>query len=389
MPPSSAATRTEQYYDNTIGPDTLLFCRQKQLKTSIIFASGSFDDLDWIDILPASSTRGERTAFIVTDQTVGNLYASDLQNCLETAHIRTRLLTIDDGEVGKSINSYIRTASDIIEHGVDKNSFIFGLGGGVVNNVAGVCAATIYRGIGLIQIPTTVLAQADAAIDFKQAVNLGQGKNLVGAYYPAHAVIVMQKVLETLDERNVRNGFAEILKHALLQDTDFLRYIASHNGHMTDSTFLKRCIRKCIDLKLPTLNGDPKDDLNEMLPQYGHAVGHAIEYLSGYSLLHGEAIAIGICISAEVALRRGICSEDTVSEHYDAFRRLGLPLSVPDSISTNDLIDMIRRDKHYTNHCEMVLPKAIGQIAMDGRNVTFGVTDDELSLAIEVNRNRR
>jgi 3-dehydroquinate synthase len=379
----------EQYSESVIDPAPLLFCRQKQLKTNIIFASGSFEDLDWSDILPATFIHGARTAFIITDKVVGHLYAAELQSSLEKAHIRTTLIIVEDGEAGKSINSFISTASSIIENRVDKNSLIFGLGGGVVNNVAGVCAATIYRGIGLMQIPTTVLAQADAAIDFKQAVNLGQGKNLLGAYYPAHSVIVMPKVLETLDERNIRNGYAEILKHALLQDADFLKYMVSHNGDLTESEFLRRCVRKAIDLKLPTLNGDPRDDINEMLPQYGHAVGHAVEYLSKYSLLHGEAIAIGICVSAEVARGRGICSENTVSAHYGAFRRFGLPFSVPDYISTADLIGMIRRDKHYTDQCEMVLPKTVGQIARNGRNVTFGVTDDELSRAIEVNRGRR
>lgn len=251
-------------------------------------------------------------------------------------------------------------------------------------------ASTLYRGIGLVHFPTSLLAQVDAAIDFKQAINFDHGKNLVGSYYPASKIIVDPLVLRTLDMRLIRDGLAESIKHAICQDTKFLSYICSNSEHLADLDFLAEVVSKSIELKLEVMSGDLDSDYDETLKQYGHAIGHAVEHLSDGEIFHGEAIAIGMCVSSEAALLLGLSDIETVEMHYDVFTRMGLPTTVPESLSLSDLWEKIRYDKHFlSGKAYMGLVRTAGVMALTN-NGNYGhyVAREVIFEAIERNRHR-
>jgi 3-dehydroquinate synthase len=273
---------------------------------------------------------------------------------------------------------------------MDEGSVIVDVGGGVVNNMAGFLAATLYRGVELIHIPTTTMAQVDAAIDFKQAVNSKKGKNLTGAYHPASHVLIDPDTLATLPERHIRNGLAESLKHAITQDAEFFQWLLKNERPLTDLDFWETVIRRTIALKVPLLNGDPHDEANEMLPQYGHSIGHAVEHVSGYAFLHGEAVAIGMCVSAEIARLIGVCDEATVEAHYQLCSRYGLPTQIPQSINVEDVLNTIRYDKHYLGSLpRMALVSSVGTVWKDQGVVSIPIDYPILARAIEANQSHR
>jgi len=242
-----------------------------------------------------------------------------------------------------------------------------------------------------VHIPTSLLAQVDAAVDFKQAINFEHGKNLIGSYYPASKIIVDPLVLRTLDIRLIRDGLAESVKHAICQDTKFLSYICSNSEHLTDPDFLYQVVVKSIDLKLQVMSNDMDSDFDETLKQYGHAIGHAVEHLSDGSIFHGEAIAIGMCVSAEIALLMGLSDTDTLDMHYDTFTRLGLPTTVPKGYSLSDLWEKIRYDKHFlSGKAYMGLIRTSGVLA-NAANGNFGhyIDQEVVFSAIDKNRKRQ
>jgi 3-dehydroquinate synthase len=249
-------------------------------------------------------------------------------------------------------------------------------------------ASTLYRGIGLIHFPTSLLAQVDAAIDFKQAINFDHGKNLIGSYYPASKIVVDPIVLRTLDVRLIRDGLAESIKHAICQDTPFLSYIFSNSECLTDPEFLYEVVTKSIALKLEVMRGDLDSDYDETLKQYGHAIGHAVEHLSEGDLYHGEAIAIGMCVSAEIALLLGLSDEETLDQHYNVFQRIGLPTTVPEAFSLSDLWEKIRYDKHFlSGRAYMGLVRTAGVMApTDNGNFGHYIEKSVIFEAIEKNR---
>ncbi len=363
------------------------FYRHKKMETDIVVEPGLVSKLDKVRIIPESMA--DSMHFIITDSKVDSLYGEKvLQSFLEAGY-NVKKLVIPEGESSKNIHEYIRLADEIFSYGMDKKSILISLGGGVVNNMAGFLASTLYRGVGLIHIPTTVMAQLDAAIDFKQAVNSTKGKNLMGSYHPAMIIVIDPEVLKTLDERYVRDGISESIKHALVQDQGLLDYLLDYNGDIKDIRFLEEVVRKTIQLKVPLLIGDVKDDHNEMLPQYGHSVGHAIEHLSSYDFLHGEALAIGMCVIAEISRLLDFCDDSLVDLHYNICKQYDLPTVVPEYMTSEDICNKIKYDKHHvkTNpHMALLIDR--GEVWHDGG--VHGVPIDYaiLKRAIEINKSR-
>ncbi len=335
------------------------FSRGKVMTSQICIEKGMVKKLDAFRIIPASSFASPHV--LLTDSLVDPHYGDKVLEGLRFGGLNIRKIVVEAGESTKNITEYSRIADEIFAGGIDKRSYLISLGGGVINNIAGFLASTLYRGIGLIHIPTSMMAQVDAAIDFKQAVNSSHGKNLFGSYYPARSILIDPEVLSTLDRRHVVNGISESIKHALVQDHEFFDYLMKYQGDLHDINFLDYVVRHSIELKVPLLNGSVDDDYNEMLPQYGHSIGHAIEHLSAYEFLHGESIAIGMCISAEIAHILGICNKDVVDAHYAVFQKYELPTVVPTEMSVEDIVATIRYDKHYMlGNPEMALPQEIG-----------------------------
>uniref|UniRef100_A0A7S2EXT9 3-dehydroquinate synthase domain-containing protein n=1 Tax=Stereomyxa ramosa TaxID=1078864 RepID=A0A7S2EXT9_9EUKA len=242
------------------------------------------------------------------------------------------------------------------------------------------------------------MGMTDAAIDFKQAVNHRKGKNLLGAYYPASTIVIDTECLQTLSDRHILNGIAEALKHALAQSRSMTEMIVTplretNLACLRDPEYLDMVCRTCIDHKVPTLIYYTQSNFNEMVPQYGHAIAHALEHLSFHCgdsvkpLLHGEAVAIGMCVSAEVAFILGICDEQTVSEHYEFISDSGLPTFVPRNMTLKDIMAKLRYDKHYVKKPAMGLLSKIGfMYSKDGdyaQTIPHEVTLKALSANIE------
>jgi 3-dehydroquinate synthase len=254
----------------------------------------------------------------------------------------------------------------------------------------------IYRGIGLVHFTTTTMGMLDAALDFKQAINHQQGKNLLGCYHPASTIVIDPDVTATLSTRHTLNGIAEALKHALCQSEDMLTAIVEpvvRDGisAIHDGSYIEDVCKYSIEIKVPTLDHYHASDFNEMCPQYGHAVGHAVEYLSWKDkrepLLHGEAVCIGMCVSAEIAFMRGLCDQSVVDLHYSSVTNIGLPAFIPENQSAEQILNKMTYDKHFIKMPSMGLLSRIGEMAMDeNESFTFHVTIDELRAAIRLNK---
>eukprot|EP00961_Rhodomonas_salina_P170540 2298722-Rhodomonas_salina.1 len=281
----------------------------------------------------------------------------------------------------------------ILRNGITKNSCIISLGGGVVNNICGFLASALYRGVPMIHITTTCMGMLDAAIDFKQAVNHCCGKNLLGAYYPASQIIIDPTVLVTQSERAVRNGIAEAIKHGLCHSPDLLNFILEGAHDVKNPEYLENLIKMTVALKAPTLTHYDESNFNEMCPQYGHSVGHACEFLgfkgSGVALLHGEAVAIGCCVSAEISRIMGLCDDACVEAHYDAFARSGLPTIVPEDQADEDVLYQMVYDKHYEKKsATMGLCTSVGVMHQKDGNFAFEIDDAIILEAIRINKAR-
>lgn len=361
------------------------FYRHKTLHSDIFVQRGLIKDIAAYDIIPSQSRSSAH--FIITDDRVDGFYGDRVLTSLLADGLNVKKIVVPEGEATKNISVFSDVADEIFSYGLDKHSIIFSLGGGVINNLAGVLASTLYRGIGLMHIPTSSMSQVDAALDFKQAINSSLGKNLIGSYYPASKILIDPEALLTLDDRHLNNGIAESIKHALTQSVEFAEVLRRYAPSIHDVTVLQDIVSRTIKLKVPLLCGDVADDVNEMLPQYGHSVAHAVEHLSAYQLLHGEAVTIGICVSAEISKILGFCDDETVDAHYELSRLYSLPTSVPDTISADEICDKIRYDKHYVKGCpHMALPVAVGEMWNADGVYSVPVEYETLKRAIEINK---
>lgn len=363
------------------------FGRSKRMETKIVIKRGLLQELDRLEIL--TPERRSSPHFLITDSNVDAHYGDLVLRKLRQSGLQVVKLVMKAGEGEKNFDTYLDLMEKIFAHGMDEGSVIFNVGGGVVNNMAGFLAATIYRGVMLIHLPTSTMAQVDAAIDFKQAVNSKKGKNLIGSYHPASHILIDPDALKTLPERHVRNGLAESLKHALTQDRAFYDWLMANETSIDDIGFWDTVIRKTIALKTPLLNEPLQTGICEMAPQYGHSVGHAVEHLSGYEVLHGEAVAIGMCVCAEVAKLIGACDDETVEAHYRLCEKYGLPTRVPENMSGDDVLNTIRYDKHYLSKLpRMALVANIGTLWDDRGDVTIPIDYPILAKAIKTNQMR-
>jgi 3-dehydroquinate synthase len=350
-----------------------------------------------LGVRPSINVNTAPPCHIITDEVVDALYGAEVEAGLAAAGFEVHRIAMraEVDASGEPSTEHFKTMAL-------KHSAIVSLGGGVVNNLAGVLAGLLYRGIALVHLPTTSMAVFDAALDFKQAVNHPLGKNLLGSYYPASTIAIDPDVLATLSERHCLNGVAEALKHGLTQSTDLTDMIVrplregDRSAVLKDGAYMEALCKMTLEIKAPTLDNYENSDLNEFGPQYGHAVGHAVEHTSWSGpahapLLHGEAVAIGMAVSAEVALLKGVCTRAVVDEHYELISATGLPVFVPASMDARALLKQMRFDKHTLRTPTMGLVAAIGGMAVspDGESYAFEVSEDELLGALAANMRRR
>lgn len=322
--------------------------------------------------------------FVLTDPTVDALYGDRFVGALERQGYHVQRVVMPEGERAKTLENFGWLTETVLSAGIDERSLLISLGGGVVCNVAGFAAATLYRGIGLIHVPTTLMAQCDAAISHKQALNGARGKNLVGAYYAPRQIVIDVEFLDTLSDRLLRDGLAEALKHALAQDPAYLAWFLGQGRALRDPVFLEHVVRRNVELKCRLLAEDPEEHAAGLVLQYAHNVAHAVEFLSGYRLTHGESVAIGMVVAARVSRILGGCTDELVAIHERLLDRYELPRRIPCELRVPDLLAAMRYDKKtLTEGARMPLLTEVGRLWQVDGDFAIPVAESVLAQALE------
>jgi len=369
-------------------PDAVYdFVVGEPVTTKMVMMRGFFERPEVFEFIPRESASSP--IFVFSDETVTPLYAAPLFEKLRAMGYNAHLVTMPDGETSKSLASFVELTERVLRLGVDERSVFVSVGGGVVCNVCGFIASCIYRGLNLIHLPTSLMAQCDAAISHKQAINGAFGKNMVGSYYSPRMVLVDVNTLRTLPERLLHDGLSEVLKHALCQEPEYVEYLMSYRGDFVrDIDFLEKVVTKNVRLKCELVHQDPKEHTVGMVMQYGHTLGHPVEHMSGYTLYHGESVAIGMIVAARVSRILNVCDDELVKAHIDLCAKFGLPTTIPAGITVDGLMEALKYNKRYlTEGTQMSLLAGVGRPwAVNGRYVipvTNGIIREALEQTLE------
>ncbi len=313
---------------------------------------------------------GSGPAWIVTDATVADLHLRPVLSALAAADVDATPVILPAGESSKTMASVERIVGTVLDGVPERSSSIIALGGGVVGDIAGFAASMILRGIGFIQVPSTLLAQIDSSVGGKTGINTAHGKNLVGAFYQPRLVIADTGLLDSLPRREILAGYAEVVKYALLGDRGFFDWLEDNAVDVIagDADALRQAVRTCCAAKAVIVGRDEREAGARALLNLGHTFGHALETETGYGseLLHGEAVAIGMVMAFELSSALGLCAAGDVERIRRHFARVGLPVglpSVPGRVWDPDtLLDHMRHDKKVRDgHMVFVLARAIGE----------------------------
>jgi 3-dehydroquinate synthase len=269
-----------------------------------------------------------RRAVVVSDANVAALYAGRVLQSLSRARIDSTLVTLPPGERFKTLTTVARIYDHFLDWGTDRETIVIALGGGVVGDVAGYAAATYLRGLSVVQLPTTVLAQADSSVGGKTGVDLPHGKNLVGAFHQPALVLADTETLSTLPSRHVRAGFAEVVKVGMALDASLFRLLERHAEELLDldAELYSRVVARAVRVKAGVVARDEKDHGPRLLLNYGHTLGHALEAVGRYRRwLHGEAVALGMAVAGRLSAGLGWLSQRDLERQEALLERFGLP----------------------------------------------------------------
>lgn len=360
-----------------------IFHTGKSTATEVIIGRGYVTEPHALAFIPDECASSP--IYVITDETVNGLYGEAFVGNLVKQGYDIRHIVTADGEESKSLQNYTRVVERILGEGIDERSVIVSLGGGVVCNLAGFIASTLYRGINLIHFPTTLMAQCDAAISHKQGLNGSRGKNLVGAYYAPRRIIVDIDALKTLEGWRIPDGLSEVVKHALGQDASYFEYLANYDGPIDSPDLLEYVVRKNVELKCQIMAVDPQEKREGMVLQYGHTMGHPIEFLSGYELSHGQAVGIGMNVAGHVSHLMGGCSADVLEAHQMIIQKYGLPIHVPSHIKIDQILDAARFNKRYlVEGTRMALLSGIGELWQVADEFVIPVPDEVIREALHL-----
>jgi 3-dehydroquinate synthase len=330
--------------------------------------------LDRIAALVAEKVPGPRCA-IISDTNVASFFADRIVASFEAAGLKPALITIPAGETSKTLKQAGAICDQMLAAGLDRQSFIAGLGGGVVGDLSGFVAAIFERGIPHVQIPTTLLAMVDSSIGGKTAVNTAAGKNLIGAFHDPALVIDDVDLLKTLPRRELNQGFAEIVKHAVIADAEMFTAL-----QLVDLDDLAPLICRNIEIKSKIVAKDPLDRTGERaLLNFGHTVGHAIERAGAYQqFLHGEAVSLGMMATCDVSTKKAGLQESQRNAIVDLLTKFGLPTRLPQDFPRAKILDALRSDKKFeSGKVRFVVTSAIGSAQLSN-----DVTLDDIREAV-------
>ena len=313
-----------------------------------------------------------RTLFVLTDENVANPYGMTVHDGLKSCGARSvQMLAIPAGEGSKSMAMLEQVVSWMLDHEVDRQSVLFIVGGGVIGDLAGLAAALVMRGMHFVQVPTTLLAQVDSSVGGKTAINMAQGKNMVGAFYQPVAVICDLNVLKTLPRREFLSGYAEIVKYGLIDDPDFFIWLEKNGADVCAGKpeSLSCAIAAACEKKARIVEADEREQGVRALLNLGHTFGHALEAAEGYDgrLLHGEAVAIGMVLAFELSQRMGLCKESDVERVIAVIAAAGLPTRInmifpPLQASVKEIVGYMMHDKKAVmGNMVFILARGIGR----------------------------
>ena len=303
---------------------------------------------------------------VVTNDVVGPLHAETVEDSLRRSGFRPHRFVLPDGEAHKTVATWQDLVRRLLVWGIDRRTPVLALGGGVTGDLAGFAAATVMRGVPLMQVPTTLLAMVDSSVGGKTAVNTPQGKNLVGAFHQPRAVHVPLDALETLDDAEYRCGLGEVVKHAVLGDASFFHWLEAHQTEVRgrQPAAVEHMVRTCCRIKADVVRQDEREAGVRAVLNCGHTVGHALERVLGYGTLrHGEAVGIGLVAECQVALSRGQASRDLPRRIAALLRALGLPTSA--QVSPKALVEAMQFDKKRAHgRIWIAYPADLGRVVL-------------------------
>lgn len=308
-----------------------------------------------------------KNGIIITNPKIKRLYGNILKKSLIKNGVDVHILTVPDSESSKSYKTLTSLISRVAELDRGKKPFIIAFGGGVIGDLAGFVAAVYRRGVPLIQIPTTLVAQVDSSIGGKVAIDLPLAKNLVGAFYQPKIVISDISLLKTLPEREIKCGLSEIIKYSIISSRSFFDYLSRNIASLKklQKKNLKYVIEKCCSIKSKVVSIDEKDVKGvRAILNYGHTIGHAIEAASGYkgAYNHGEAIAIGMVAAASISNKMGVLSAKELANIKNIINKAGLPIKTY-KFKSLKILKAISHDKKFIHGINrFVLPVRIGKV---------------------------
>jgi 3-dehydroquinate synthase len=319
-----------------------------------------------------------KTCAIISDNNVAPLFAKRIEESLKSAGFQTKLITIPAGEKSKTLKQAGAICDQMIAAGLDRQSFVVGLGGGVVGDISGFVAAIYHRGIPHVQIPTTLLAMVDSSIGGKTGVNTRDGKNLIGAFHHPSVVIDDVDVLRTLPPREFNQGFAEIIKHAVIADAKMFRTLQAWKA--SDALALQRLVRRNIQIKAAIVAKDERDETGlRALLNFGHTIGHAIERAGDYrAFLHGEALSLGIIAACAISIKRAGLPPEQRDAVVGLLQRFELPTNLPKKFPRERILNALKFDKKFQGgKIRFVVTPHIGMA-----HLTNDVTFDDITEAV-------
>lgn len=350
--------------------------REVRLPTyRVTIAPGALDRIGEIvrDVAPA-----HRYA-IITDTNVGPIYAERVRTALRAD--ASSVFTIPAGEAHKTRDVWSRLTDDLLAAGYGRDTTVIALGGGVVGDLAGFVAATFMRGIPFVQVPTSLLAMIDASVGGKTGVDTPAGKNLVGAFHQPAVVIADPSVLASLPLEHLRAGLAEAIKHGVIADAAYFDRVAALASSLrsadVNSAAMLDLVARSVEIKADVVTRDEREGGVRKTLNFGHTIGHAVEVCSDYTLLHGDAVAMGMVYESVLAERIGVAEKGTADRVRAAVVNAGLPDVRPSNIAIDPIVVATRGDKkarHGT--AEYALPSTVGAMAGANRGWSIPVSED-------------
>ncbi|MCK5722900.1 MAG: 3-dehydroquinate synthase [Gammaproteobacteria bacterium] len=301
---------------------------------------------------------------IITDSNGEKLYGNSLLKEMKKNGLKTYLISFKAGEKSKTRKTKETIENRMMEYDLGRDTLVIAVGGGVVGDIAGFVAATYYRGISYIQVPTTLLAFADSSIGGKTAVDTGFGKNLIGAFHQPKRVYIDTTTLKTLPKKEMKNGIAETIKHAVIKDKGFFRYLEKNVKQLIkkDPVVIEYITKRNCEIKAKIVEMDEKEKGQRKILNYGHTIGHAIEAASNYKMTHGNAVALGMVAAAKISIELGYMSMKDMIRQNNLIEAAKLPVILPD-IGIENIIKAMQYDKKIIDDKIMfVLPKKIGDV---------------------------